>query len=76
MKLNYDEPLSHFAFNVNLRRSTEVTKALKALADLLLSQSKAFGKEGRGFHSYTFRLNLSHSYQLNPPNVSHKECVR
>jgi hypothetical protein len=36
--------LPNLAFDCNLCR---FTKALKALADFLLNQSKAFGKEGR-----------------------------
>ena len=34
MKLNYDEPLSNFAFNVNLRRHTAVQQSVHGLGSL------------------------------------------
>jgi hypothetical protein len=55
LKLDYDETLTNFAFNFNLRRCTSVV-----LSFLLLLYGTAGGAVyGRGLHSSNFRLNVS-----------------
>jgi len=50
LKLNYDEPLSNFAFNCNLRRYTMVSE---------MGFDVAASALGRGLHSFPFQLNLT-----------------
>jgi hypothetical protein len=71
MKLNYDERLSNFAFNFNLRRYFSVeavslpisgkTRAGFETPEHLSSHAgySAGGAGGRGLHLSTFQLNLS-----------------
>jgi len=47
LKLQYDEPLSNFAFKFNLRRYNKALKEVNAVV------------HGRGIHSSTFKLNIS-----------------
>ena len=54
LKLKYDEPLSNFAFNFNLRRYIEAEDA-RILTDMSLMRRMY----GRGLHPSTFQLNLS-----------------
>ena len=54
LKLKYDEPLSNFAFNFNLRRYIEAEDA-RILTDMSLMRRMY----GRGLHPCTFQLNLS-----------------
>ena len=52
MKLEYDEPLSNLAFNINLRRYTVAVLVLRGTG-------KVVCVFGRGLHSSTFWLNVS-----------------
>ena len=56
MKLQYDEPLSNFAFNFNLHHYSKVSS--KSWANC--SGPEVLGLLGRGLHSSTSQLNLSH----------------
>ena len=68
-KLEYDEPLSNFAFNFNLRRYIEDTDRSAALigrrADALqvtLEKGQVAGT--KAIHSSTFQINLRRFWSL------------
>ena len=60
MKLEYDEPLSNYAFAFSLRRYMKVTMMYGSGMPLLYAFACVFCLlVGRGLHSSTFQLNLS-----------------
>jgi hypothetical protein len=59
LKLEYDEPLSNFAFNTNLCLSIEVAAVHVNCAISKLMKHKLMCNMGRGLHSSTFQLNVS-----------------
>jgi len=63
LKLQYDEPLSNFAFKFKLRRYTKyITVAKMANYDAALDGVKTAGAQ----HSSAIQLNLHYSAQLEP----------
>ena len=56
LKLNYDEMLSNVAFKFNMRRHSLV----HMLDHRLMREDIVLLLVGRGLHSSTFQLNLSH----------------
>ena len=60
LKLKCDEPLSDFAFNLNLRRYIlSSLSSFMSIAVLLFLFLIVFAIVGRGLHSSTSQLNLS-----------------
>ena len=64
LKLKYDELPSNFAFKFNLRRYSEGSKTIpcNAVGDFSIAGHATMKglSLGRGVHSSTFQLNLSH----------------
>ena len=65
MKLQYNETLSNFAFNFNLRRCTEAIKVMEFELEVGEDMEHVDGEGsglrggGRGLRSSAFQLNLS-----------------
>jgi hypothetical protein len=69
LKLNYDAPLSNFAFNFNFRLYTALAAAMPVPTAATTSREDADegGIRGRGLLSSTSQLNLSRCWHKHIP---------